>query len=820
MSARKPRVVMIGNSHIDPVWLWREDEGLQEVKATFASALERMEEFPEFQFTASSAAFYAWVEENHPEIFQSIQKRVAEGRWHLVGGWWVEPDLNVPCGESLVRQGLYAQRFFLERFGKIARVAFNVDSFGHSAGVPGILAGQGIQGYVFMRPQPHQLPLPDELFRWTDGGGASVTACRISGEYTAWTKPSILANLDKTLQSMRREDIRCMPCYYGVGNHGGGPTVENIKAIREIVLEQNETDIGHGGLEDCLDEWRGLALPERQGELEGCFPGCFSADSEIKRLNREGEEALIRAETLCAMAKGFGFPYPTGILRKAWQTLLFQQFHDTLAGTARKEARDEAVENLHACLSAARAASRDAAQAIAAAVDTRGEGFPLLVINPGSACFKGILDADISWRSKFPLRLKDPAGMEAFYDESARDLVAPDARRHVVFRASLPPFGYVVYRLLPEKPLAQGVKMDCAPQRLENGRLLAKLDRERELAGLRLKEEGLDVLGDAVSVAVYEDLRDTWGAEGGIGRRLGEYRGLSLAMTENGAVRSAVRTELAFNESRAELTIEMGAGDPLITMHGVLDNREKHALTVLRIPLAFLPEEVTAEIPYGELPRPCREGMEEPCQRSCDVHGGGISLLVLNRAEYAYRISDGAFELVLSRSPVHAFGAGQKMEEGRVYDYVDQGRIPFSVQLHPRAGAFTRMERLLAAQRFHRPPCLMVSDLHEGPCALREQGLVRMEGPEDVILHLLKEAEDGGIALRLQNTAGEPAGGSVSFRGTCAEFSLGGYALGTLILNPGGKSGMSNLLEFFLGDGGPQGETANRKKMKKDEKSC
>ena len=719
----------------------------------------------------------------------------------------MEPDLNIPCGESLVRQGLYAQRFFLERFGRLARVGLNVDSFGHSAGVPGILAGQGIRGYVFMRPQPHQLPLPAELFRWVGEGGAAVTACRISGEYTAWTKPSILANLQKTLQSMRREDIRCMPCYYGVGNHGGGPTVENIKAIREIVLEKSETDIGHGSLEDCLAEWQGLALPETAGELEGCFPGCFSADSDIKRLNREGEEALIRAETLCAMAKGHGFPYPSESLRKAWQTLLFQQFHDTLAGTARKEARDEAVENLHACLSAARAASRDAAQAIAAAVDTRGEGTPLLIINPGSARFEGVLDADISWRSKFPLRLKDPAGQEVVYDESVRDLVAPDARRHIVFRASLPPFGYAVYRLLQEKPLLQGVKMDCSAERLENVYLRAELDRERGLAGLHLKEGGLDILKDAVSVAVYEDLRDTWGAEGGIGRRLGEYRGLSLTIIENGAVRSAVRTELAFGESRAELTIEMGAGDSFLTLHGVLDNREKHALTVLRIPLAFLAEEVTAEIPYGELPRPCREGMEEPCQRSCDVHGGGISLLVLNRAEYAYRIAGGAFELILSRSPIHAFGTGQKREEGRVYDYVDQGRIPFSVQLCPRAGAFTRMERLLAAQRFHRPPCLLVSDLHEGACALREQGLVRMEGTRGVILHLLKEAEDGGIALRLQNTAGEPAGGSVSFQGTCAEFSLGGYALGTLILNPGGKSGMTSLLEFFPGDGGPLGET-------------
>ena len=339
MSLQQPKVVMIGNSHIDPVWLWREDEGLQEVRSTFISALQRMEEFPEFQFTASSAAFYTWLKEIHPDVFEKIQQKVTEGRWHLAGGWWVEPDLNTPLGESLVRQGLYAQRFFLEHFGRLARVGFNVDSFGHSGALPGILASQGIKGYVFMRPQPHQMPLPEELFNWEDAGGSSVTACRISGEYCAWTKPSILLNLEKTLLSMERQEISCLPCYYGVGNHGGGPTIENIKAIREIAQERSDLHIIHGSLEECLTQWQGLTLPVLKGSLEGCFPGCYSADSEIKQLNREAEEALFRAETLCSMATGNGFCYPTEPLRKAWQLLLFQQFHDTLAGTARKEAK-------------------------------------------------------------------------------------------------------------------------------------------------------------------------------------------------------------------------------------------------------------------------------------------------------------------------------------------------------------------------------------------------------------------------------------------------------------------------------------------------
>jgi alpha-mannosidase len=111
-NAQKKILHMIGNSHIDPVWLWRWQEGFQEIKATFASALDRMEEYPEFNFTASSAAYYKWIEVIDKEMFDKIVQRVKEGRWQIVGGWFVEPDCNIPGGEAFVRQGLYSQRYF------------------------------------------------------------------------------------------------------------------------------------------------------------------------------------------------------------------------------------------------------------------------------------------------------------------------------------------------------------------------------------------------------------------------------------------------------------------------------------------------------------------------------------------------------------------------------------------------------------------------------------------------------------------------------------------------------------------------------------
>ncbi|GIQ65844.1 hypothetical protein PACILC2_44120 [Paenibacillus cisolokensis] len=133
------KLYMIGNAHLDPVWLWQWQEGFQEAKATFRSALDRMKESEDFIFTSSSAAMYEWIENNDPAMFEEIRQRVREGRWHIVGGWWIQPDCNIPGGESFVRQGLYGQRYFKEKLGVTAKVGYNVDSFGHHGMLPQIL---------------------------------------------------------------------------------------------------------------------------------------------------------------------------------------------------------------------------------------------------------------------------------------------------------------------------------------------------------------------------------------------------------------------------------------------------------------------------------------------------------------------------------------------------------------------------------------------------------------------------------------------------------------------------------------------------------
>ena len=163
---------LIANAHLDPVWQWRWQEGSMEAKATIRSALDRMNEFPEFRFVCSSASVYKWVEEFAPEMFEEVKQRINEGRFIIVGGWFVQPDCNMPSGEAFARQSLYSQRYFKENFGKTATVGYNVDSFGHCATLPKILKKSGMDSYIFMRPSPAEKDLDSDVFTWISDDGS------------------------------------------------------------------------------------------------------------------------------------------------------------------------------------------------------------------------------------------------------------------------------------------------------------------------------------------------------------------------------------------------------------------------------------------------------------------------------------------------------------------------------------------------------------------------------------------------------------------------------------------------------------------------
>lgn len=228
---------MIGNSHIDAVWLWPWDEGMSVVMSTFHSALDRMNEDPNVTMTTSSSQFYEWVAQNDPAMLAEIKKRVDEGRWDLVNGWWIEPDVNIPNGEALARQGLYGQEALKQLFGKTAEVGYNPDSFGHNGNLPQILKLEGMDDYVFMRPQIQEKSIPEHLFWWQGVDGTKALTFRILFTYADGSL-SVEPLMKRSIAELSSQHLRDAMQFFGVGDHGGGPTKANMASIKQVQSER------------------------------------------------------------------------------------------------------------------------------------------------------------------------------------------------------------------------------------------------------------------------------------------------------------------------------------------------------------------------------------------------------------------------------------------------------------------------------------------------------------------------------------------------------------------------------------------------------
>ncbi|MFL5937796.1 MAG: alpha-mannosidase, partial [Gaiellaceae bacterium] len=530
---------MIGNAHIDPVWLWQWPEGYQEVRATFQSAIDRMNEYPEFVFTCDSSLFFEWIEDSDPELFEQIRERVAEGRFQIIGGWWVEPDCNIPSGESFVRQALYGQRYLREKFGITATTGANIDSFGHSATIPQILARSGADSYVFLRPGPKEMPFDTPLFWWEAADGSRVLAYRIPHEYCA-PKDDIGEHVEKAIASLpaSTDDYAV---FYGVGNHGGGPTIANLECIDRLNERGDLPRLELSSLRSFFDHVDSNGeIPTLRGELQHHSRGCYTTHSGIKRWNRRAENLLVRAEKWCAIAASLGFRnYPLDDLTRAWKLVLFNQFHDTLAGTAIEPAYEDARDQLGHASSLAADAFNSAVQSIARRIriEQEDETRPVIVFNPHPWPLRTVQEVEYTWMREEGAHVVDDEGQEVPV-QLARSLTTMSGQRaRLVFPVEVPPLGYRTYRV--KKGTVEWESPPATDTRLENEQVLVEVDeRSGRIAKLVHKPSGVDVAAPAKPHAVViDDRSDTWG-HGVVAYddEAGEFGCESVRLLENGPV--------------------------------------------------------------------------------------------------------------------------------------------------------------------------------------------------------------------------------------------------------------------------------------------
>ena len=698
-------VHLIGNAHLDPVWLWRWPAGVGEAIATCRSAVQLLDKYPEFIFTRSDMWLHEQIEGLDPDLFERIREYVKAERWQIVGGWYVQPDCNLPTAESFRKHISMSKTYFREKFGVDVTVGYNVDSFGHNAMIPSFLNESGYDSYVMMRPMGHEKALPSSLFRWRSPDGAEVIVWRIPRAYTAWQEDltdHIQASLDVAPPGMDH-----VMCFYGVGDHGGGPTKQQIEWLIEHRNAFPGAQLIFSHPRAFFDAIKPFAeqLPVVEDELQYHAIGCYTVVHELKQHIRRAEHGLISAEIA---AKTFPEESPDNAperLTEAWKKTLFNQFHDIYAGTSLASAYEDARDQL--------GSARDTADTIINHILFRrmrhlpGDRWQRIVaFNVSDHQFRGYLQHE-PWLGRTAMEgwMADEEGNRVPHQRIRHESVAGGDKRQLIWPADLPPGGHRVFQLrtdiaplLPESDLkVNGSSISNQFWRISPGEGDCLLSIKRASDGTQLMDErGLQLL-------VQQDSSDTWshGIDGFREPVMGGFEVEKVLVEETGPVRAAIRIEATFQRSQLVLWARLYANNPRLELHFGLDWHQRLQVAKLVMPLASAIKKRTDGIPGGFISRP-QNGQEFPIVDWTLVDRENDSTLGIVCPDCSgIDGRDDSLRFTTLRSPVYAWHDPAQLEDDASYRWTDQGEHVFRFLILEDAAP----EALKAlALSNHRPP--------------------------------------------------------------------------------------------------------------------
>jgi len=792
------KIFFVGNAHLDPVWMWRWQEGSCEAKATVRSALDRMKEYPDFKFVCSSASVYKWIEDFAPDMFEEVRARVKEGRFIIVGGQHVQPDCNLPSGEGFVRQALYSQRYFYSRFGKTAKSAYNVDSFGHNLMLPQIFKKSGLDHYVFMRPGKHEMTLPASVFRWRSPDGTEIPAYRIFEPYcynmnTIEELEEKLSELDAYLP----ENSESGMLFYGVGNHGGGPTIQNIELILESQKKHPDTTYVFSTVEDYFAELESHYddLPVLENDLQHHASGCYAAVSQIKDQMRKSENALLSAENAGMMASFLTGKKPfTEKLGEAWENVLFCHFHDILGGCSVEDAYMDASYMLGESMSMAERLKNSAFQTISWAIDTADskKGYPIVLFN--TLPFE--VEQTVAINKKAGIIL-DENGQAVAHQYVQSQAYMTYGRPDTLFAAKVPAMGYTTYYMKDEESPQYESEVKAFKNGIENQHLIVEFEGHTGyIKRIYDKDEERELLSGygAVPVVIDETGHDTWShAKNFFTKEMAHFGDAKIQVIEEGPVRVTVEVISRYNDSVLKQYFSLVSGERRLDVDAEVVWNEKHKMLKLAYQTAAVNPEALYEIPFGVISRPA-DGEEETGYRWFALTDQTHGYALINSNKYSFSAKDNTMYLTVVRSPLYADHGRTPNDRCR---FTDQGAHRFAYGFMPFDPA-DRSPVIRAARVLNTPFEVVLENNHKGYLSHDFVGL-EADAP-NVQISALKRSEDGrGIILRIYETDGQTT--EVTVKGALLQkpltVSITPYSIDTYLLIDGEDAWKKVLLTEF-----------------------
>jgi alpha-mannosidase len=791
---------LIGNAHLDPVWLWDWREGLNEGIITCRTILDLMDEFEELTFVRGESAVYRHIEEHDPQTFRRIAKYVKSGRWDVMGGTVLQPDTNLPATETFARHFAHGQNYFRSRFGRIARVAWAADSFGHCAGLPEIMAQSGITGFAFTRPFADVLPLAKPAFWWEGPGKSRVLAYRPAVGWYGSQRDEIPKRLDESLAAALKGGLRNVGIFYGLGNHGGGPTRRHLRELRQWAAAHPEVNVIHSGLHRLFDALRAEAgahggdfLPVHRGELNFTLRGCYASVAKFKFAYRKTEAALSGAERTDAIVRS-ALKQPLADAREAWDSVLFNSFHDILPGSSIERAFDEQLAWLGGAYHQAQRAELGALNALIQKVDTRVEkpagdhptSVPVLVWNPHPQPFRGHveMEANVDYRpidaykgraDKLPLQVLDSKRRrlphQVIATENALDWDTP-WRKRVVVPVELPPLGWSVFEFgwvegaVP--PASPGQSCTSTAGAIANG--IYRVQARKGGTGIQVFHRGKKVFGNAgLSAIVVDDPHGSWGGPDhgeptNLSKELERWRITDLETVERGPERAVLWVRLAGRRSHLELSFHLCHNREAVDVSARLLWNERHRRLKLVMPVGLT--EAEFEVPGARVRR--KNFDEVPGGRWVRTSGKTQTFGFASDALYCFDSCNGALRATVARASGYAMGGALASWRPPV----DCGELKFRFLINPGND-----ELPFLAQTLEQPPIAVVAPAKSG--TLPRTGSLAELSPASLQMLALKKAEDGkGLVLRVQETAGRSAAAQLRWLGNA--ISLGSVAANTI----------------------------------------
>lgn len=760
-----PRVHLICQAHIDPVWIWDWPEGLTETLATFETAADLLDEYPEFVFNHNESLLYEWTKTHRPDLYSRIRDHVRSGRWVISGGWYLQPDVNLPSGESIARHILVGRRFFSEEFDVEPRVAYNLDSFGHNGNLPQFLRLSGYELYTHFRPHPNEKELPDYLYTWRGVDGTEVAAFRPPDGWYCTHPGSLVADKIGDMRALAERSGRPTTVFWGAGDHGGGATRGDLNVIREA--QDGTPEIVQSGFEQFLDEVVRPnidMLPALDGELQKCFTGCYTSIIGNKLRNRRAEGLALASERFAALAWWFaGTDYPAERLERVWKDLLFCQFHDMLPGSSIREGAISAADIVGRSVTNAREILLHAQLELMRSTEPR-EPLTVRIFNPHPVPRRVpvVVDVQLATHPEFVkgryLGVFDSDGREIPRQLLEYQRSTADWRNTFLFDASLPAMGLAEYVIRiedrddhessqessekkdPDAFLAAAGRrlsdFSCRVARkdrwfsVEDGSIT--VDSESYRASVSLDDGCVHTVFDRITnrelldggaprLIVRADSNNAWGGEqSSYGEEVGSFRiaspaelteisgqygeadpGPAVRLVAAGPLAVVVESILTWKRSVARLRMTFFRDHRHIDIDLLVNWSERRRALQLEVPTSFDGETYETEIPHAAITRP-RGGGEEPCGRWVTLRNLDAALVLVNDGPGGVEVTGNTIRQTLVRSPVYC-SATDNVEPGFLGEHMDLGEHSYRFRLLFGRAAQVLSERQLAVDDINIP---------------------------------------------------------------------------------------------------------------------